>query len=29
MFLLAIIFVNHMPHPQDLALTWDKNSYSV
>jgi peptidoglycan/LPS O-acetylase OafA/YrhL len=28
-FLLAIIFVNYMPHPQDLALTWNENSYSV
>ena len=28
-FLFAIVIVNHMPHPQDLALTWDNNSYSV
>lgn len=29
LFLLAIIFIKHMPHPQDLALTWNNNSYSV
>jgi peptidoglycan/LPS O-acetylase OafA/YrhL len=27
--LAAIIGVNHLPHPDDLTLTWDDNSYSV
>jgi peptidoglycan/LPS O-acetylase OafA/YrhL len=28
-FLLVIICVNRLPHPEDLALTWNNNSYAV
>lgn len=27
--LVAIVCVNHLPHPDDLSLTWDDNSYAV
>lgn len=29
LFIIAIVWINRLPHPQSLALTWDRSPYAV